>query len=317
MLIRLCKFLTALLCWCGVAGSVKLIPLSRFGLHYGLSLTLSAPQLPQSFYPVLIDTGSSDYFIFPPYDTAKALVKPINPVSTTLGFDGPNLVYMESHLAVKDNTTFQLTSGSKWEPSLVSLLADKFDIREASGWTIAGLQEARGWMGLLQTSFLERYPISELLQESGGGNILQVSVGSVLETLQPNPAFQSYLGLSVDGQVGDAVWSEEPSSFESPNGYTFQAYEMSVCGTSIMANTSSHWPALVDSSATCLSLPGKNKCNARACRCGPNRLLRRILRPIDVLAPCFLFWRDRLRRKPYEERRDASTTVHCDHPPMA
>ncbi|CAN0519264.1 unnamed protein product, partial [Laminaria digitata] len=59
-----------------------------------------------------------------------------------------------------------------------------------------------------------------------------------------------------NGSVGEIRWGESHTA-KFPSSWGFPAFDLAVCGRSLLGNVTSSWPAVLSTGSACLGLPGE------------------------------------------------------------
>ncbi|CAM9721729.1 unnamed protein product, partial [Scytosiphon promiscuus] len=123
-----------------------------------------------------------------------------------------------------------------------------------------------GWDGAAGVLGLAPFPQSRCDLDDEEGNNSVRSVFSMMEgassvfaldlgdeTYNSTLEVGGYSGYSSES-MGGIQWGESQMA-EFPSSWGFSAFDLSVCGRSMMSNVSSFWPAVVSTGSACLGLP--------------------------------------------------------------
>ncbi|CEP00691.1 unnamed protein product (mitochondrion) [Plasmodiophora brassicae] len=252
-----------------VSTALVTVPLTRSedGLHFLMALELGTPNQTLN---VIVDTGSSEFSVFEEATLCGTSTPCFNPAASSSITALPGL---DGGLALLVDGETVSSSGSTVASDVASMIPGGHPVRVTfslinrlvisdpiPGAPLQALHRAQGLLGLAYESIATLScpgranasctPFERLAGFTG------MSYRPLVSIDLGGPAPQLLIGDVPGARAPPVQWSDR-IPYSRPFFHHFTIHSLSVCGVSMFANYTQHWDAIVDTGASCLSLPGE------------------------------------------------------------
>jgi hypothetical protein len=233
----------------GVSGQDwgSLVPLTKDAYTYYADILMDS-----TIYRMIIDTSTANLAMVVDENTFSAITNAStkNCISLSVDTTAANFTHgsqlhscyiLEKKISLVQNTGYM---NSSFSALMATKVAAENDILHQ--WA----QYGSGILGMA-------YHTAGVSEENGYASYFRSILGNTsMFALDLNPRQSSLeLGGASNPSYGALQWYQNTN--EAPQVHQFMMANLSMCGTLLYSNWSSSWPAIVDSSASCLTLPAE------------------------------------------------------------